>query len=246
MRKNNNYFWICAVIFLLVIWVLFESLQLAPKWLFGLLLALTFLVYLQMREVKYPETVYLALIGAVILSLIWRRRELIVQENYTDVMAIKTGTVVESEAKKEKTELPKKKTKEQEFEEAVKIEKRDFSEPKKQTETTLGIEDIVTIGDDSDSEEVQKKKTKGKSVKEFTPDEAQRATYQLIDTVEQLKTTMETMEPVLKQGASVLNMFEKMKMPALDDLNLPEIPNMEGPANFESMLKVLEKSVGPN
>jgi hypothetical protein len=234
-----NSFWIIAFIFLLVIWVLFEHLRIAPKWVFGILLALLMLVYLQMREVKYPESVYLALVGLVILSLIWRRKELvIVHENYTDLAGMKTGT-----STKKTSPEPVKETAEDKFENAVKTEKLDFSAPKQQTESTLGVEDIVAMGDESEDEAEQKKKRKGKPLAKFSPDEAQRATFQLIDTVEQLKTTMETMEPVLRQGASVLSMFDKMKMPALDDIQLPDIAAAPGPADFESMLKVLEKSV---
>ena len=195
----------------------------------SILLVLLVLSYLQVRDVKYPEPIYITLICIVLLSFIWNHRDdelIIIQEDYSDLVGIKTGS-----------------EKNKQFENAIKNERIDFSEPKMQTDTTLGIEDVALLGDESEDEEIQKKKRTGKSAKEFSPDEAQRATFQLIDTVEQLKTTMETMEPVLRQGASVLGMFERMKMPALSELNIPNVPSVNGPADFESMLKVLEKSV---
>lgn len=224
-----NIFWICAIVFLLILWIIFESLKLAPKWMVSILLVLLVLSYLQVRDVKYPEPIYITLICIVLLSFIWNHRDdelIIIQEDYSDLVGIKTGS-----------------EKNKQFENAIKNERIDFSEPKMQTDTTLGIEDVALLGDESEDEEIQKKKRTGKSAKEFSPDEAQRATFQLIDTVEQLKTTMETMEPVLRQGASVLGMFERMKMPALSELNIPNVPSVNGPADFESMLKVLEKSV---
>jgi len=41
---------------------------------------------------------------------------------------------------------------------------------------------------------------------------AQRQTYQLIDTVKQLKDTINELAPMLKQGKDVLGQLEALKM----------------------------------
>ena len=45
---------------------------------------------------------------------------------------------------------------------------------------------------------------------DYTPAQAQRATYRLIDTVKQLKTTMAEMMPLMKTGSSLMNLHKKM------------------------------------
>ena len=51
----------------------------------------------------------------------------------------------------------------------------------------------------------------GKKVSEYTPAEAQRATYQLINTTEQLQTTIKEMTPAIENGQKLLKMMEKFK-----------------------------------
>lgn len=41
---------------------------------------------------------------------------------------------------------------------------------------------------------------------------AQKETYELINMVDALKNTMETLAPVLSQGKEIMNMFESFKM----------------------------------
>ena len=41
---------------------------------------------------------------------------------------------------------------------------------------------------------------------------AQQDTYELINMVDSLKNTMETLAPVLSQGKEIMNMFENFKM----------------------------------
>ena len=49
-----------------------------------------------------------------------------------------------------------------------------------------------------------------KNLNDYTPAQAQRATYNLIDTVKQLKDTMEGMEPLMKTGQNLLELNKKM------------------------------------
>ena len=51
---------------------------------------------------------------------------------------------------------------------------------------------------------------KNKDINEYTPSEAQRATYHLIDSVKQLKTTINEMAPLIKTGKHLMSLREKM------------------------------------
>jgi hypothetical protein len=54
-----------------------------------------------------------------------------------------------------------------------------------------------------------------KKMDEYTPAQAQKATYRLIDTVKQLKETMESMGPTLKAGKSLIDLYKGMSMDKL-------------------------------
>ncbi len=68
----------------------------------------------------------------------------------------------------------------------------------------------------SDKEETSKLNVDSEEFKdEDKPDpmkKAQKETYELINMVESLKNTMETLAPVLTQGKEIMNMFENFKM----------------------------------
>lgn len=49
-----------------------------------------------------------------------------------------------------------------------------------------------------------------KDLNEYTPAQAQRATYNLIDTVKQLKETMQEMAPLMKTGKELIDLNENM------------------------------------
>lgn len=49
-----------------------------------------------------------------------------------------------------------------------------------------------------------------KSPDDYTPAQAQRETHRLIDTVEQLKTTMTEMLPLMKSGNNLIQLYQKM------------------------------------
>jgi antitoxin (DNA-binding transcriptional repressor) of toxin-antitoxin stability system len=51
-----------------------------------------------------------------------------------------------------------------------------------------------------------------KPIDKYTPAEAQRETYRLIDTVRQLETTVKNLTPTLTEGKRVLEAFEKMNL----------------------------------
>lgn len=49
-----------------------------------------------------------------------------------------------------------------------------------------------------------------KAPDDYTPAQAQRETHRLINTVEQLKTTMTEMLPLMKSGNNLINLYQKM------------------------------------
>ncbi len=51
----------------------------------------------------------------------------------------------------------------------------------------------------------------GKKISEYSPAEAQKATYQLINTTDQLKQTVEGLLPAIENGKKLLDMMEKFK-----------------------------------
>lgn len=56
-----------------------------------------------------------------------------------------------------------------------------------------------------------------KSTNDYTPAQAQRATYHLIDTVKQLKETMAEMMPLMQTGKNLMNLQKQMEGVRLDD-----------------------------
>ena len=76
---------------------------------------------------------------------------------------------------------------------------------------TLNIADMDRIRDGHDSDEegtmTQKKKTHEKQISIMTPAEAQRETFKLINTVQQLEQTMQAMSPTIEQGKQIINML---------------------------------------
>ena len=59
--------------------------------------------------------------------------------------------------------------------------------------------------------DMAKKESPNKDMSSYTPAEAQRTTYHLIDTVQQLKTTMQEMMPLMKAGTHLLEFNKKIK-----------------------------------
>lgn len=59
--------------------------------------------------------------------------------------------------------------------------------------------------------DMAKKESPNKDMASYTPAEAQRTTYHLIDTVQQLKTTMQEMMPLMKAGNHLLEFNKKIK-----------------------------------
>jgi hypothetical protein len=64
-----------------------------------------------------------------------------------------------------------------------------------------------SVDNDDDLVDIEKKETK-----DYTPSEAQKQTYKLIDTVKQLNSTIKTLGPTLEMGKQVMDKMKKYKL----------------------------------
>jgi hypothetical protein len=87
----------------------------------------------------------------------------------------------------------------------------------------ISIDDLVkqidtddTLSDIDAEDAPSKVNTYNKPVDTYTPAEAQRETYRLIDTVKQLELTVKNLTPTLTEGKRVLDAFEKMNLDKME------------------------------
>lgn len=79
---------------------------------------------------------------------------------------------------------------------------------------TLTADDILHLEKDEDDDEQYKKnpKPKTKNIDDYKPHEAQRETYRMINTVKQLKDTIDSLTPTIKSGQHILKMLEQFQL----------------------------------
>jgi hypothetical protein len=78
------------------------------------------------------------------------------------------------------------------------------------------IEDDDSLSDIDGEDDVVTMSRHNKPIKQYTPAEAQRETYNLIDTVKQLELTVKNITPTLTEGKRVLEAFEKMDLDKME------------------------------
>ena len=71
------------------------------------------------------------------------------------------------------------------------------------------IDDLDKIKKEDINDDDKGDKTETKNLAELKPYQAQRETYQLIETVKNLKDTMNTLGPTLKEAKSILNTYKQ-------------------------------------
>jgi hypothetical protein len=86
--------------------------------------------------------------------------------------------------------------------------KKDEENEKKNDEE--GFKEVGALGELQELLEKAKKDSPFGDKVNYSPAEAQRATYRLIDTVGQLKETMSGMVPLMKTGGNLLQLYKKM------------------------------------
>lgn len=164
----------------------------------------------------------ISLVGAVILFLIFNlflnsqiKHDSIENFDNTDKDEVKKNL----EAKKEEL---KKQLDSSEFINNITEKMKEYQSNKDVQKAAGGLQNLLTQLDggieikESDKEETKKLDVDAEEFKdEDKPDpmkKAQKETYELINMVDSLKNTMETLAPVLTQGKEIMNMFENFKM----------------------------------
>ena len=122
----------------------------------------------------------------------------------------------------EKKEELKKKIDSSDFINEITAKMQDYTNNKDVQSAANGLQDLLKQLDggiklkDSDTKETDKLNVDTKELsdeKKFDPmRKAQQDTYELINMVDSLKNTMETLAPVLIQAKEIMNMFENFKM----------------------------------
>ena len=122
----------------------------------------------------------------------------------SDTLPVDTLTLNENELEDllKKDEKPQKKDE--------KPQKKDEKPQKKENFISTGITDL-----DSLLKLAKKDADEHIAPERVTPAQAQRQTHQLIDTVKQLKETMESMVPLLTSGKQIMDMYKSLDMPEL-------------------------------
>lgn len=224
MRTSERFIWICVVAILFVFWWLFMSIG-APWWILSLTITLGVLAWLQTHESTRLERYNAFLLIIIVLFTLYYRSFQVkknLQENYTNGPNMN------------KPEEPNVKTSDLEAQIADLEEKLKNATHHKEAKPNKVASQVLTqflsttsdsarprpsMGniDENDILATLKKDEKtlpaeGVSLDKYTPAQAQRATYQLVNTVQQLKETMENLGPVLKEGKNVMSMFEQMDL----------------------------------
>ena len=122
----------------------------------------------------------------------------------------------------DKKEELKKKIDSSDFINEITSKMQNYTNNKDVQSAANGLQDLLKQLDggiqlkDSDTKETDKLNVNTKELsdeKKFDPmRKAQQDTYELINMVDSLKNTMETLAPVLSQGKEIMNMFENFKM----------------------------------
>jgi hypothetical protein len=103
------------------------------------------------------------------------------------------------------------------FDSIQKIEKDYKKVNKNKDSLTKESIKLINLDPASDSEDEDKELNKDKKIEDYSPADAQKETYRMIDTVKQLKTTVETLAPTIKEGRKILEAFKKL------DLNINDV-----------------------
>lgn len=121
----------------------------------------------------------------------------------------------------EKKEEVKKKIDSSDFINEITAKMQDYTNNKDTQAAANGLQDLLKQLDggielkDKDTKETDKLNVDTKKYKNDENDpmkKAQQDTYELINMVDSLKNTMETLAPVLSQGKEIMNMFENFKL----------------------------------
>lgn len=170
----------------------------------------------------------ISLIGSVILFLLFnlflniQKKNNSYIESFNNTENNKENNDKDKEDMDKKKEEIKKKIESSDFLNNIVEKVQDYQNNKDVKKAADGLQDLLSQLDGgieikkSDKEETEKLNVNPENFKdEDKPDpmrKAQKETYELINMVDSLKNTMETLSPVLSQGKEIMNMFENFKM----------------------------------
>jgi len=201
-----------------------------------LIILSTMILSIPLKNIK--EALYYSIIGAIILELIYYTRLYkighdVIKHNEDIEYAIKRskrkqriweGFEDNDDSDDSKDDKDDKDTKIKDDDEAEKFGNDGDSEDTSKllneyvksmsTMGNLSDDESELLNDNDDDDDVLKKLYKDtkkgtKSMKDYTPMEAQLATYKMIDNVKELETLMQRLTPTLKMGHSLMKNFEK-------------------------------------
>lgn len=225
MRTSDKFIWISIVAVIFIFWWLETTIN-APWWIISLTLSLGVLAWLNTHESSQIERYNLLLIIIVVLGTLYHRQMQVynlmrVSEGYANGPQMddpKQPNMSMEDLQNQIADLEDKLSKSNhhhlEGNEAASQVLTQFlsttsesSRPKPSSGNISEIDLKATLYKD------ETKIPSGEvPLDKYTPAQAQRATFQLIDTVQQLKDTMENLTPVLKEGKQVMSMFEQMNL----------------------------------
>lgn len=99
--------------------------------------------------------------------------------------------------------------KDEETDEEEDNDKENEKEKKEKLTVEEMIDELDKIKKEDINDDDKGDKTETKNLAELKPYQAQRETYQLIETVKNLKDTMNTLGPTLKEAKSILNTYKQ-------------------------------------
>lgn len=224
MRTTERFIWICVVAIIFVFWWLFTTIN-APWWILSLTITLGVLAWLQTHESTRMERYNAFLIILIVMSTLYYRSFQIkksLQENYANgpnMSEPSAPNMKTNELEAQIADLEEKLKNATHHKEVKpnKVASQVLSQFLSTTSESSRPRPSMGNIDESDVMMTLKKDEKtlptdDTSFDKYTPAQAQRATYQLVNTVQQLKETMENLGPVLKEGKNVMSMFEKMDL----------------------------------
>jgi len=249
MRTSERFLWISIVCVIFIFWWLFTTVN-APWWIISLTIALGVLAWLQTHESSRVERYYTVLLVIVVISTLYHRSfgvKRTLQEGYTNGPNINDPKapnmkVSDLEAQIANLENQLKNSSHHETkpdEVSSQILKQFLSTPETVSRPSVGN---IEEGDLSATLGKDEKKMPGENVSldKYTPAQAQRATYQLVDTVQQLKETMTNLGPILKEGKQVMSMFENMNLG--DTMKqLEKLGDGDSSQQMEDFMKMMKK-----
>lgn len=213
LSENNKLSLYALIIFCLIALLFRKKLTINVERVFLYIILLSLLLAITKNWV-------ISLIVATLLFLIFNlfinnQNNNIHQENFDNSESIKK----ELEAKKEEIT---KKIDSSDFINNITEKMKEYQNDKDVQKAANGLQNLLSQLDGgieikkTDKEETGKLDVDTEEFKdEDKPDpmkKAQKETYELINMVESLKNTMETLAPVLTQGKEIMNMFENFKM----------------------------------